>query len=141
MTTFTQFASRLNRCCDNIRTNVDQRCAQLTRIVHRGLLDATPVKTGWARTNWRVYTSPNGDVVPRPADVGFSYSDAINQANSTLSTSSSTYYIVNNAPYIVTLNRGSSIQAPSYFVQATIEESLSEFNNNNRGYNARIIRL
>lgn len=111
----------------------------LDRIVRKIVLDcvaelvpATPIDTGWARSNW----------VPRIGrpfdDVAGSYPGTggtlnFGPQNSGLSTVAAAYktaqgsvYITNNVPYITLLNEGFSKQAPKGFVRQALERAIAK---------------
>lgn len=62
---------------------------QKTTAILEALQNVTPVDTGLAKDSWKMSKNDNG------------------------------YKLVNDVPYIETLNKGSSKQAPAHFVEAT----------------------
>lgn len=75
----------------------------------RALVLATPIKTGYARSQWTL--------VPR---VGERIPLGYNVSSTYLGIVESRYQVVNYAHYIIYLNRGSSKQAPAFFIENTI---------------------
>lgn len=87
------------------------------------IVPATPVDTGFARGNWRpslgapspvpvsVLDPTGAATVARIAAVGLQFRVGL------------AFYLVNRAPYIADLNRGSSAQAPAGFVQDAVERA------------------
>lgn len=90
----------------------------------------TPVDTGWARANWipRIGEPFRGTTGTREQaeDGNVSESDGNAGLTSLLGyrIERGRVFISNNVPYIVRLNEGSSMQAPSGFVQAAIQEAI-----------------
>lgn len=87
------------------------------------VVPATPVDTGFARGNWR----PSLDV---PAALPVTRTDPTGASTvSQIAVVSRQYrigntiYITNNAPYIESLNQGSSPQAPAGFVRAAVQRA------------------
>lgn len=91
------------------------------------LIEATPVDTSWARSNW----VPNiGSPVNQP--VGSPDNPSTFQQESGQAEILAYYklpanvFISNNVPYITRLNEGSSTQAPMGFVQKAIAKAVRE---------------
>ena len=76
----------------------------------QAMILATPIRTGFARSQWTYEKKPN------PA-ASFNIS-----TTSAFGLVESRYTISNYAPYIIYLNRGSSRQAPAFFIEKTIME-------------------
>lgn len=76
----------------------------------QALILATPIKTGYARSQWTFERKPNP---PIKFDVSTSSMFGIREASFT---------VANYAPYIIYLNRGGSRQAPAFFIEQTILE-------------------
>jgi len=90
----------------------------------------TPIDTGWASANWIPYIgSPSRATAGERPKQGTA-SRADQEAGSSRVAAGykrgQTITIANNVPYIVTLNEGSSAQAPSGFVQKAIFKSVKE---------------
>lgn len=101
--------------------------AQVMIDIQRGLMEETPVDTGWAQNNWiaslgvpvkEVQGSPDNITPPEHGIVIFSKWKIKGPA-----------YIRNNVPYITELNEGSSQQAPSGYVDDIIETVIQRANN------------
>jgi len=78
---------------------------------------ATPVDTGRARNSWKATKSARDFGNNLPA--GAAASALLNPPSSTRL---ETFYITNGVPYIDQLNAGSSKQAPSRFIETTINK-------------------
>lgn len=96
------------------------------------LIEATPVDTGWARANWvPAIGSPNMESrsgTPDPSQVP----GQRGQQQTGLASVAAGYtlhqgpvFISNNVPYVPRLNDGSSDQAPSGFVQRSIQRAVT----------------
>lgn len=94
------------------------------------LFNATPVDTGFARTNWiPSIGAPVTDTFGQRS-VGLVSDSAQTSGKASLNSyqlSQGNLYVANNVPYIKTLNAGSSLQAPSAFVDTAVEQALIEF--------------
>jgi hypothetical protein len=92
--------------------------------VNQAVILATPVDTGRARGNWIARVdSPNREKFDSKLDK--TGSNTINENAKTIKTapekSALTVYISNNLPYIQRLNEGYSAQAPSGFVEKSLQ--------------------
>lgn len=87
------------------------------------LVDTTPVKTGKARASW--FISP-GFPFSREIPDG-NYARPIEPDLAKYSTKHTRWLISNTAPYIESLNRGSSRKAPAGFVQSAIYKNLIKY--------------
>lgn len=91
------------------------------------LIENTPVDTGWARANWipaigtpfeeAVTGNPDPAIVPNQRGLQQS---GLASVITGYSLSRGPVFVTNNVPYILSLNDGSSAQAPAAFVQAAI---------------------
>jgi hypothetical protein len=68
---------------------------------------ATPIDTGYARSRWTSYNRTSFKISVKFLD------------NFKISFTEQNTYIENDAPYINALNRGSSKQAPAFFIEQT----------------------
>jgi hypothetical protein len=116
---------RLGAALIIINKKVEQFIGEVGVSIGEILVPATPVLTGYARGNWQ-------SSLRAPATQPISFLDptgsaAVSRIRLTASSYSlgDTLYIVNNAPYIGKLNRGSSQQAPAGFVEASVREGLN----------------
>jgi hypothetical protein len=78
----------------------------------------TPIDTGYARSRWSIDTVPNSGMSFR-----VKYSPYV------FNFLSKDFVISNDADYIKYLNRGSSQQAPSFFIEQTILNHSFKVNN------------
>lgn len=76
----------------------------------QALILATPIKTGYARSQWTFERKPNP---PLSKSVSTSSMFGLRESN---------FQVSNYAPYIIYLNQGSSRQAPAFFIEQTILE-------------------
>lgn len=130
--------SETERVLNVFERAVEQVIVRLSVNTTAELIEETPVDTGWARANW----------VPSIGAAFEGNAGELNEeerraavAGQTGSQETSTaallgyqirrgqVFISNNVPYILALNDGSSAQAPSGFVQASIQRGISSLNN------------
>jgi hypothetical protein len=102
-----------------MRAFVAQACRDLATEILAELIAATPIDTGHATVNWVVSIG-----TPYMTEV---HSGAAQQAGmrevQRYELGDGAIYISNNAPYISDLNNGSSLQAPSLFVEACVDRA------------------
>lgn len=109
----------------------DEEFLKLTRAVNlqalRGLVLRTPVDTGRARGNWQttVRQPAAGEVERADKGGGEAVADGANLV-SRLELFEDTW-LTNNVPYILALEDGSSQQAPSGMLAATMESLEAQF--------------
>jgi len=98
----------LNRIIDNISKTIDLSGHYEQEQLLRSLVENTPIDTGYARSRWAVgeYTQ-NKTTVKVDATISGLIKDF-------------KFTVVNDAPYILYLNRGHSKQAPPFFIEKTI---------------------
>lgn len=104
--------------------------------VFRGLVETTPVLTGRARRNWK----PAVNALDLDAVEDFAHVDGVTGAPMTpeehgrlqgtlarlrVSEPGAIVNITNNVPYIIYLDKGSSLKAPLGIVNVAIEKALS----------------
>lgn len=113
--------ARLDGVTDKLTTGLEKLMETIAEEIGEEVVASTPVDTGYARANWR----PS---VNAPLDDPVSFLDptgrgAIGRIRTVARTAKlgDKIYIKNNAPYIETLNAGSSSQAPSGYVQIAIK--------------------
>lgn len=89
----------------------------------------TPVLTGAAKSSWIVSDQQPTDekVMPSQTSPDTANALAITRGSMVIDKCkfSGVLYIQNNQPYIGLLNRGSSVQAPPYFVQKAVNISVN----------------
>lgn len=98
--------------------------------INEGLIDKTPVDTGWARANWipsigTPFEGPVGD--PTSFDTG-EQELGMAAVASQYQLSDGPVFITNNVPYIEQLNAGSSEKAPAGFIEAIIDRVVEDAN-------------
>lgn len=117
---------------DGLRRTASSVVREIATALHGRLVEATPVDTGWAQSNWvpQVGEAFKGTAGTRAdAEAG-----RLDHAPATAGLAQIARYDVaqgdvhetNNVPYIERLNAGSSAQAPAAFVQAAIAQTLAE---------------
>jgi hypothetical protein len=118
-----------NRIFKSIVSVTSKEARGMALDIHKGLVEQTPVDTGWARANWipsvsRPVNKPAGS--PENVDVATSAAEsgAVEVAGWTLD--KGPIFISNNVPYISPLNNGSSSQAPAGFVEKTVQEEVEK---------------
>lgn len=125
MASLAQFAVRIRAMAGRIERNFDTTLRRTALAVSQTVVMSTPVDTGRARANWQVSlgqpvqesldaTDPGGGpTMAKNANV-------INQARG-----DAVIYLSNNLDYIVSLNQGSSSQAPAGFVEDAVAQGAS----------------
>lgn len=102
--------------------------------IDRAVVYATPIDTGRAVSNWRVFLSnsfsnPHRDFLEEAYVPGLRRSTAMQNISAAILQGSvgiaafkpgMTIHVYNNLPYIGDLNRGTSKQAPAGFVQTSL---------------------
>ena len=116
-----------------IRKGVSKLVQEVAQGIGNTLVDATPVDTGLARSNWRATLSgPASGTIPAysPGNAlglgeGANASAAKGQQNSVIKRfdikKHSNIFITNNIPYIGLLEAGSSGQAPGGMVKLALQ--------------------
>lgn len=88
------FSKELARIKKEVKKNINDSIEERTAFATESLARVTPIDTGYARSRWEYQiVEVNGERVG---------------------------VINNDAPYIEQLNRGSSKQAPAYFIEQTL---------------------
>lgn len=121
---------------DDIRrvmVHLEERTAKYVIVLalrmHEELVKSTPVRTGWARANWRIgFGAPPEGTVGSPNAVGAAealqdFSIASFLANYRLKFGP--VYITNHVPYIRDLDEGSSPQRPAGWVGVALRKGLA----------------
>ncbi len=129
------FAKRIDRIAVRVEGNVQRAVKDCAHAVLRSAVEATPVDTGMACSNW----TPELDRAFQglfPARVPGAGSTAADNAAGAIEAGAPTIeafdigkntsiHITNNAPHIRPLNDGHSKQAPAGFVQIAVMEGLA----------------
>lgn len=117
---------RLDQAIDRLTLGVEALVEAVVESVGMEVVEATPVDTGFARGNWR--PSLNA-----PATVPISILDPTGAATiSRINTVARLYkigdtvFLVNRAPYIESLNEGSSPQAEAEFIQTATQRGVDK---------------
>lgn len=107
------FASDLANFRRKTGLKADTVCRKVLLDLTTDIVRATPVDTGYARSNWQVSIgSPaSGLVVTKDKSGGFAITAALPAVQAF--GAGKVAYLANNAPYIMALEYGSSKQAPS----------------------------
>jgi hypothetical protein len=100
------------RVIASLKRHTAEQVVALAINVQAELIEATPVDTGFAASNWPITTG-----APASGTVGIGGAGAP-PAGYKLDDGS--VYVTNNAQYIQVLNGGSSTQAPAGFVEQAI---------------------
>ena len=86
------------------------------------IIEKTPVDSGRARANWQVALNVAPDDVTDSYDKAGSIALSKGEAEALKAMPEDEVYIINNVPYILKLEHGSSTQAPSGIIAITVEE-------------------
>jgi hypothetical protein len=131
------FVADLRRFAEKTRIRSDKVVRKVTFDLLGEVTRRTPVDMGWARANWQlgIEGRPMGTVGEQPKRIKANkakhgvghYESAKAVANQQMSNFSSVKaggvnYIVNNVPYIMALENGSSKQAPGGMARLTVVE-------------------
>lgn len=146
MATIAEFARNIRKRASNIENGSVALVKRVAKTALRELVNGTPVKTGLARSNWRVSVGGTATAViesrANPGKGGFAertvaaatIADGIAKIN-TLSVgknrfgsgqAGSSLRISNNVPYIDKLRNGSSKQQPNDWVAEALTKAESE---------------
>lgn len=127
-----EFTSTLKQMAELVPSMVDALLRDVFAILWRDLAGegtpTTPIRTGRARTAWVLDTTESEWVPPLMEDDPKSPEEilsAVRQAIDALPMST-VYFLYNNAPYILQLERGHSQQAPSGFIAIALANMTQE---------------
>jgi hypothetical protein len=146
----TTLATRMAALRNAIPGYANAKKIEVARAVHEKLIEATPVDTGAAMSNWPVSldapiaeTNPPHAMSPRGAMIADEWTHAVDpettraanlpmsqeqrEAVLTDTKPGDVVFIANNLPYIKRLNAGSSTQAPAGFVEAAVLVGINKF--------------
>ena len=106
---------------------------KLTLDVTANLIEATPVDTGWARANWvpsigSAFEEDLTDTESSAQNAAMAkqkQQSAIAGVVTGYKLNRGKVFISNNVPYVGRLNDGSSMQAPSGFIQTAIAKAVT----------------
>lgn len=113
------FQADLRRFALNTKIKSDKIVRKVALDVVRELVQRTPVDTGLARSNWFIGYERGSSVDPAKSKNGAPSLARSAQFAANLG-AGSTFYIVNNVPYIMRLEFGSSKQAPAGMARVTV---------------------
>ncbi|MGD9210530.1 MAG: hypothetical protein PVI90_07130 [Desulfobacteraceae bacterium] len=130
-----QFAVRMKLRGKRLGTEVNRIVRQVALQIDQAVVLATPVNTGFARSNWIVsldvpvdhthdpFSPIKKGMDPNKINESANAKGAIDQGKQVIATRKleQDVYITNNTSYIGKLNDGSSAQAPAQFVETAIE--------------------
>lgn len=111
------FAADVRGFADKYKLRVDEFARSLAMELAEEVVKATPVDTGFARASWYGGLSPE---VSKQASAGNLSAMSLSFKTAP---SGSTYYVLNNAAYIVRLEYGHSKQAPNGMVRTTLQRA------------------
>lgn len=109
--------------------HTQRRVVRLSLAIQGELIATTPRRTGWARNNWvpAIGAPPPPPPSRRAGDPGEARA-RMDQGRTEVLTRytllQGPVYVSNGVPYIGRLNRGSSQQAPTGFVELAIDRAL-----------------
>lgn len=129
-------ARRLDRIAVQVEGNVERAVKDCAHAVLRSVVEATPVDTGLARSNWtpELDRAFEGLFPARVPGAGGSTAEAnaaaaIEAGVPTIEAfdikANGSIHITNNAPHIGSLNDGHSKQAPADFVRTAVLDGLA----------------
>lgn len=129
------FAKRMTRLSVRVEGNVERAMKDCAHAVTKSVVQATPVDTGKARSNWiaQLDDAFRGNVPAHVPGIAGSTGDAnataaIEHAASVIEgfdiEKNASIHITNNLPYIGPLNDGHSRQAPADFVKLAVMDGL-----------------
>lgn len=122
--------SETRRVSALLKKSLEHEIKRIALDITDGLIEATPVDTGWAMANWipSIGTPFEGPVGAREAfDTG---EQEVGQAAvaAQYQLVDGPVFITNYVPYIEALNAGSSPRAPAGFVEAVIDRAVDAAN-------------
>lgn len=122
MPSLREFARNIEIIADGVPINAAAAVRELALDIERRLVLSTPVDTGQARSNWLVgVNAPRRD---RRSPVPPAAAIATAAAALASTRSEDVVFMSNNLPYIVSLNRGKSRQAPAGYVQRDVNAAV-----------------
>lgn len=125
MNTLNIFAQEINALANVVNANDIRLQKKVAETVVNFVANSTPLDTGQASSNWKTTIDAPSAVYDPGAAQGPSVSIADCKIALAALTPGHKIHIVNNVPYIVKLNQGSSQQAPAAFVELSIVSALN----------------
>lgn len=136
---FAGFSASMRARAAAVSVNADRLVRRIALVADQAIVDATPVDTGRARSNWIVTLDSAAGGTRAPYVEGLAGSSASANAQAAIEQGAAvvaTYsgdahreiHITNNLPYIDRLNNGWSRQAPAEFVQEALHTTAAAFN-------------
>lgn len=130
------FAKQISRIAVEVEGNVEKAMKDCAHAVARSVIEATPVDTGRARSNWLAGLDQPVDGTVDAHVAGAKGSTADANADAAIGAASDVIdafdieknaeiHLTNNLPYIQPLNDGHSAQAPVNFVERAVIEGLA----------------
>lgn len=133
--TFLSLSVALNQLGEQVVNNVNRAKVETAKAVARSVIEATPVDTGRARSNWlpKIGSPPSHTRMPHAPGEHLGRGETANQqaavaradAVFTAAKPGQPLYLKNNLKYIARLNEGYSKQSPAGFVGIAVIEALS----------------
>lgn len=122
MSDLSGFAKLMKITAKSVTVNADNLVAEIALAIDQAVVLATPVRTGRARSNWRVSLGEmNNETRPVPDSPEQGAALALVEGEDVMKEyrkddKKKTIHITNSLPYINRLNEGSSKQAPKDYV-------------------------
>lgn len=122
-----EFDAGLIKLAEKLEADLEDVVKKIGFDVFRGVVERTPVDTGWARSSWNIaFGSPNLSVPPK-IEGGESAAETVNTAQQEQLTlypdDFPVIWITNALPYIIPLENGHSQQmGKGYMVQRTVAQ-------------------
>lgn len=110
---------------DEVQKALGKVVGQFGILLTEELVQATPVQTGHARSNWiPSIGSPYPSVVGSRDAVDYSVQQQGLASLESYKLDQGNIYVANNVDYIEDLNQGTSPQAPAEFVQGAVDRAI-----------------
>lgn len=135
-----EFANRMSRISVEVEGGVEQAVKDCAVAVTRTVINATPVDTGRARSNWTAeldqafeklfpahVPGEKGNTATANAEIAIGKAEAVIKRFDIGKNGS--IHISNGLPYIGALNDGHSAQAPADFVKLAVIDGLATVRN------------
>lgn len=125
-----RFKADLSKWIDQSREAARQKFIAICLEAHEGVVEKTPVDTGFCRANWRFEIGaqpPQKAVVDRPKDFDGSTGTPPDMAAVMTADLGDTVWVFNPVAYAPRLENGHSAQAPSGMVRVTMAELKSKY--------------